>query len=96
MEALADKRVLHVACGVWHTAAVAAEPLGGITTGLHMSELSPIEGEAIRQKLAAAYHEVDQVSWLQGCLAEAVQSEMLLIAVMVTYISSIYIIANSS
>lgn len=62
-----DKRVLHVACGVWHTAAVAAEPIGG-SSPLPMSKLSYLEGEAILQKLSAAYAMLDEVRCHAPCL----------------------------
>ncbi len=62
----------HVACGVWHTAAVASEPLEGRTSSLPMSELNYMEGEAIRQKLGAAYHDLDQVTKNQLAYADIV------------------------
>ena len=61
VEALAGKRVMHAACGVWHSAAIAAEPLGGAgSPGPDTSALSWQEGQAIRQKLAAAYELLEQ------------------------------------
>ena len=62
MEALAGKRVVHASCGVWHSAAIAAEPLGGAGSGPgpDTSALSWQEGHAIRQKLAAAYELLEQ------------------------------------
>ncbi len=61
VEALANKRVIHVACGVWHTAAVAAEPIGGSSPLPSLSELSYAEAEALRHKLSAAYDMLDEV-----------------------------------
>lgn len=61
VEALKDKRVLHVACGVWHTAANAAEPIGGASLPPSLSELSFQEAEALRHKLSAAYSMLDEV-----------------------------------
>ncbi|BDA49523.1 probable E3 ubiquitin-protein ligase HERC2 at N-terminal half [Coccomyxa sp. Obi] len=60
VEALASKRVIHVACGVWHTAAVAAEPIGGSSPPPSLSELSYAEAEALRHKLSAAYDMLDE------------------------------------
>ena len=62
MEALAGKRVLHAACGVWHSAAVAADLLGGAGSAPppDFSELGYAEGLAAAQKLAAAYALLDQ------------------------------------
>ncbi|CAL8464600.1 g4135 [Coccomyxa elongata] len=60
VEALASKRVIHVACGVWHMAAVAAEPMGGSSPLPFLSELSYAEAEALRHKLSAAYDMLDE------------------------------------
>ena len=61
VEALASKRVIHVACGVWHTAAVATEPIGGSSPLPSLAELSYAEAEALRRKLSAAYDMLDEV-----------------------------------
>lgn len=61
VEALASKRVIHVACGVWHTAAVAAEPIGSSSPLPALSELNYTEAEALRHKLSAAYDMLDEV-----------------------------------
>lgn len=55
--------MLHVACGVWHTAAVAAQPLGMPAAGqLGRADVDPAEWEAIQQKMADAYRMLDEVS----------------------------------
>lgn len=71
VEALAGKRVLHAACGVWHSAAVAADLLLGSAGSAgsappdFFTELGYAEGLAAAQKLAAAYELLDQArSWL--------------------------------
>ena len=70
VEALAGRRVVHAACGVWHSAAVAAEPLGGAGSpgSPDTSALSWQEGHAIALKLAAAYELLEQAR-AQACLA---------------------------
>ena len=55
--------MLHIACGVWHTAAVAAQPLGMPAAGqLGSADMDPAEWEAIQQKMADAYRMLDEVS----------------------------------
>ena len=55
--------MLHVACGVWHTAAVAAQPLGMPAAGQPgRADVDPAEWEAIQQKMADAYRMLDEVS----------------------------------
>ena len=62
VEALAGCRVLHVACGVWHTAAVAAHVPGVESLQQQGSaEVDPAEWEAIQQKMADAYDALDEV-----------------------------------
>ena len=69
VEALAGKRVLHAACGVWHSAAVAADLLGGAGGAPpdFISELGYAEGLAAAQKLAAAYALLDQARCMRAC-----------------------------
>ena len=55
--------MLHVACGVWHTAAVAAQPLGmPAARQLGSADVDPAEWEVIQQKMADAYRMLDEVS----------------------------------
>lgn len=61
VEALAGCRVLHVACGVWHTAAVAAHVPGFGSLQQGSAEVDPAEWDAIQQKMAAAYDVLDEV-----------------------------------
>ena len=67
VQGLAGERALHVACGVWHTAAVAAQSLS-VQSAQHSrssssgSGLDPAEWDAIQQKMADAYRMLDEVS----------------------------------
>ena len=67
VQGLAGERALHVACGVWHTAAVAAHSLS-VRSAQHSrsgsggSGLDPAEWDAIQQKMADAYSMLDEVS----------------------------------
>lgn len=71
VEGLAGCRVLHVACGVWHTAAVAAHLPGFESLQQQGSaEVDPAEWAAIQQKMADAYDALDEVRDLHGSPAE--------------------------
>lgn len=60
VQALAGVKVLHCACGVWHTAAVAQDrPLGNLNA---MASLTYLEGRALQQKLADMYDAFDEVN----------------------------------
>ena len=62
VEGLAGCRVLHVACGVWHTAAVAAHMPGFESLQQQGSaEVDLAEWQAIQQKMADAYDALDEV-----------------------------------
>ena len=59
VDALADARVLHAACGVWHTAAVAAPRPAGAADALAL--LGAVERRAVRQQQAAAFELLAEV-----------------------------------
>ena len=61
VEGLSGQRVLHVACGVWHTAAVAAHAVGVNSLHPGNGDVDPAEWDAIQQKIAAAYSVLDEV-----------------------------------
>ena len=60
--ALSGCRVLHIACGVWHSAAVAAHSLGVQSLRRDSSEVNPSEWDALQKKMADAYPFLDEVS----------------------------------
>ena len=66
VEGLAGSRVLHVACGVWHTAAVAAHvpELESLRQGSR--DVDPAEWDAIQQKMTDAYDVLDEVRALRS------------------------------
>ena len=66
VEGLTGCRVLHVACGVWHTAAVAAHVPGFDSLQQGSTEVDPAEWEAIQQKMANAYDVLDEVRHLRS------------------------------
>ena len=59
VDALEGMRVLDVACGVWHTAAVAADRIG--SAGSALEGLGLLEAHAIQEKMADAYNALDDV-----------------------------------
>eukprot|EP00884_Botryococcus_braunii_P011885 jgi/Botrbrau1/20698/Bobra.0058s0027.1 len=56
VEALKGQKVLHVACGVWHSAAVAMDRSEGSDT---LQQLPYLESQAIQSKLASMYDQLD-------------------------------------
>ncbi len=52
------QRVTHTACGVWHSAAVAAERT---ESGDGLGQLPFLEAHAIQEKLASIYDQLDGV-----------------------------------
>ena len=72
---LAGCRVLHVACGVWHTAAVAAQlpVIESLRQGSR--DVDPAEWEAIQQKMADAYDVLDEVRALHSSSQSALQDQ---------------------
>lgn len=59
VDALAGARVLHAACGVWHSAAVAApRPAGSVNA---LAPLGAVERRAVRQQQAAAFELLAEV-----------------------------------
>jgi len=68
--ALSGCRVLHIACGVWHSAAVAAHSLGVQSLRRNSSEVDPAEWDALQKKMADAYRVLDEVRipvWTLRC-----------------------------
>lgn len=74
VEGLKDKQVNHVACGAWHTAAVAAPRPQGPDL---VDKLPFIERLAVQHKLAAMYELTEEVSHLLSSIrsAERMQQE---------------------
>ncbi|KAK9794046.1 hypothetical protein WJX73_005382 [Symbiochloris irregularis] len=72
VEALEDLQVLHCACGVWHTAAVAQDrPAGGAALG----HLTYLEGKQLQAKLADMYDAFDEEGgalYTWGCMTHKV------------------------
>ena len=66
VESLRDKRVTQVACGAWHTAAIAAPRPQGPSS---VDDLPFIERLALQHTLAAMYELTDEVG-APGRLAE--------------------------
>lgn len=58
MEGLKGHRVLHVACGVWHSAAIASDRSD---SGGPLQDLPYLESQAIQSKLASMYDQLDGV-----------------------------------
>lgn len=59
VESLKDKKVTQVACGAWHTAAIAAPRPQGPSS---VDDLPFIERLALQHTLAAMYELTDEVS----------------------------------
>jgi len=66
--ALAGARVSHAACGVWHTAAVAAPRPGGCAAAA-LSSLGALERRVVRMQQAAAFELLAEVR-LQSCAGQ--------------------------
>ena len=66
VEGLGGCRALHVACGVWHTAAVAAHVPGLESLQQGSTEVDPAEWEVIQEKMADAYDVLDEVRYLHS------------------------------